>query len=78
MGCALDGIWSSCGHDIYQGGGLGHVVPRRPASDIGPVLDCPSFRCGLNRRPVVSRPLARRGAADPTSLREGRPAVCAG
>jgi len=35
-------------------------------------------RCGLNRRPVVSRPLARRGAADPASLREGRLAVCSG
>nr|WP_278500824.1 hypothetical protein [Brucella intermedia] len=32
-------------------------------------------RCGLNRRPVVSRPLSRRVAADPTSLRKGRPAV---
>jgi len=61
-----------------QGGVLDHVASRRLASDLGPVPDCPSFRCGLNRRPVVSRPLARRGAADPTSLREGRPAVCAG
>lgn len=35
-------------------------------------------RCGLNRRPVVSRPLARRGAAGPASLREDKPAVCSG
>ncbi len=35
-------------------------------------------RCGLNRRPVVSRSLMRRGAAGPTSLREGKLAVCAG
>ncbi|AKC10653.1 hypothetical protein At15955_50510 (plasmid) [Agrobacterium tumefaciens] len=35
-------------------------------------------RCGLNRRPGVSRPLSRRGAADPASRREGRLAVCSG
>jgi len=35
-------------------------------------------RCGLNRRPVVSRPLSRRGAAAPASLRKDKLAVCAG
>ncbi|WP_211942476.1 hypothetical protein, partial [Agrobacterium tumefaciens] len=44
----------------------------------GPCRTALLFRCGLNRRPVVSRPLSRRVAADPTSLREGRLAVCSG
>ncbi|WP_313607800.1 hypothetical protein, partial [Rhizobium sp.] len=58
---------------VCKGSGLGHISLRSLVPDIGPVPDRPSFRCGLNRRPVVSRPLSRRVAADPTSLRKGRP-----
>jgi hypothetical protein len=44
---------------------------------LDPGLTALLVRCGLNRRPLVSRPLSPRKAADPASLREGRPAVCA-
>ncbi|TZG32323.1 hypothetical protein [Agrobacterium sp. B1(2019)] len=60
------------------GMGLGHISSFPLETDIGPVSDCPSCCCGLNRRPGVSRPLSRRGAADPASLREGKLAVCSG
>lgn len=61
----------------HRHGGLGHV----PSPGLRPILDpCRAallVRCGLNRRPPVSRPLSRRGAADPASLREGKLSACA-
>lgn len=52
-----------------------------PSPGLGPILDpCRAallVRCGLNRRPCVSRPLSRRGAADPASLRDGKLSACA-
>ena len=61
--------------DVSGMEGLVHIRSFPLETDIGPVSDCPSCCCGLNRRPGVSRPLSRRGAADPASLRESRLAV---
>ncbi|KAA1175326.1 hypothetical protein FP026_29140 [Rhizobium tropici] len=57
----------------------GQNVRVDSGADSRPVPGCPFLPCcGLNRRPDVSRPLARRGAAGPASLRRAIPLASAG
>lgn len=68
----------TCWASMSRQGGLGHGSFSLLGIGVGPLPDCPSSRCGLNRRPAVSRPLSRRVAADPASRRRAGPRAYAG
>ncbi len=74
MGCGV-GFAPGCCSESARVAGLAISPSERLYVISDPCRTALLVRCGLNRRPVVSRPLSRRVAADLASLREGRLAV---